>query len=209
VTRNTFLDAADAVVALIREPAVAHAWSKPSALPKMSVSALCAHLTFQIRGVAAVLREPAGPDAPITVLEHYARVDWVNTDIDSPTNTGIRERAQVDAAGGIDEVIARTIAAIAELRTVLPQEPADRIVYLPWTRWSLLLDDFLTTRLLEIAVHSDDLAVSVGIPTPELPGGAINPVLQLLLELSVRRHGPTTVLRALSRAERATDIAAF
>lgn len=209
MTRSIFLDAADSVVALVREPRVAQSWDSPSALPKMSVGALCAHLTWQIRGVVEVLAEPAGPDAPISVLEHYARVEWVNSDIDSPTNAGIREGAQADSTAGIADVIARTSGSIAELRTKLPQEPADRVVYLPWTQWSLTLDDFLTTRLLEMAIHSDDLAVSVGIPTPQLPGAAIDPVLRLLLELSVRRHGPTTVLRALSRSERATGISAF
>lgn len=207
--RTAFLDAADSVVALVREPAVAAAWDKPSALPKMSVSALCAHLTWQIRGVSEVLAGPAGPNQPITVLEHYARVDWARTDIDSPTNAGIRTGAQADAAGGMTDVADRTSAAIAALRTTLGHEPAERVVHLPWTRWSLTLDDFLTTRLVEMVIHTDDLAVSVGIVTPELPGGVVNPVLELLLELSVRRHGPTTVLRALSRSERATGISAF
>jgi hypothetical protein len=59
------------------------------------------------------------------------------------------------------------------------------------------------TRLLEIAVHTDDLAVSVGVPTPSLPAAVLDPVLHLLLRLAARRHGPTAVLRALSRAERA------
>lgn len=207
--RTTFLDTAELVVGLMREPAIAQAWDKPSALPKMSVSALCAHLTWQIRGATVVLAEPAGPAEPITVLEHYARVDWVKTDIDSPTNAGIRENAQADAAGGVEDVTARTVAAIAELRALFPQQPVDRVVHLPWTGWSLTLDGFLITRLLEIAIHCDDLAVSVGIATPQLPDGAVDPVLELLLELSVRRHGPTTVLRALSRSERATGISAF
>lgn len=207
--RTAFLDAAESVVELVREPAVAASWDRPSALPKMSVGALSAHLTWQICGAAEVLTEPVGPNAPITVLEHYARVDWVRTDIDSPTNAGIRDGAQADAAGGVDDVVARTSTAIARLQALFPREPADRVVYLPWTRWSLTLDDFLTTRLLEIVVHSDDLAVSVGLPAARLPADTVDPVLKLLLELSVRRHGPTTVLRALSRSERATNISAF
>jgi hypothetical protein len=38
-------------------------------------------------------------------------------------------------------------------------------------RWFLRFDDFLLTFLVELVVHTDDLAVSVGIPTPDLPGG--------------------------------------
>jgi hypothetical protein len=81
---------------------------------------------------------------------------------------------------------------------------------MPWTGWSLRLDDFLTTRLMEIAVHSDDLAVSVGVPAPELPLAALDPVVVLLSRLALRRHGQAALLRALSRAERApTTIAAL
>ena len=57
--------------------------------------------------------------------------------------------------------------------------------------------------MLEISVHLDDLAVSAGLPTPELPRDVLDPVLTLLHELAVRRHGPLAVLRALRRAERA------
>ncbi|HZE33962.1 MAG TPA: hypothetical protein VE198_21340 [Actinoallomurus sp.] len=65
------------------------------------------------------------------------------------------------------------------------------------------MDDFVTSRLLELVVHSDDLAYSVGMPTPELPAEATETVVDLLSRIALRRHGPTNVLRALSRAERA------
>jgi hypothetical protein len=76
--------------------------------------------------------------------------------------------------------------------------------------WSLLLDDLLITRMMELVVHSDDLAVSVGIATPALSERAVDTVIELLSRLAVRRHGPTAVLGALSRADRApATVAAF
>ena len=69
--------------------------------------------------------------------------------------------------------------------------------------WSLTLEDFLTTRMLEITVHCDDLVYSVGVETPPQPPEAIAAVVTLLARLAVRRHGSTAVLRALSRTERA------
>ena len=76
--------------------------------------------------------------------------------------------------------------------------------------WGLLLEDFLVTRMMEIAVHSDDLACSVHVPTPDLPATVLDPVFALLTRLAVRRHGSSALLRALSRAERAPEtIAAF
>jgi hypothetical protein len=77
------------------------------------------------------------------------------------------------------------------------------VVGLPWAGWSLTLDDFLVTRMLEITAHCDDLAVSVGVATPPLPASVTEPVLDLLCRLAVHRHGVIAVLRALSRAERA------
>jgi len=76
-----------------------------------------------------------------------------------------------------------------------------------WPGWAPTL---LVTSMMEIAVHSDDLAVSVGVDPPRLPDAVVDPVLVLLTHLSAGRHGPTAVLRALSRAERApASISAF
>jgi hypothetical protein len=88
---------------------------------------------------------------------------------------------------------------------------ADRPVRIGlWGPWSLTLDDLLLTRTMEIVVHADDLVVSVGLPTPEFTDGVIASVVDLLARLSVRRHGATAVVRALSRAERApATITAF
>ena len=74
---------------------------------------------------------------------------------------------------------------------------------MPWQDCSLPVDDFLVCRLLEIVVHADDLATSVGLPTPAFEDEIRDPVLALLAALSARRHGQDHVLRALSRAERA------
>jgi hypothetical protein len=96
------------------------------------------------------------------------------------------------------------------LRSTIPAQPEGRIVLIPWGPWALTLDTFLTTRTMEIAVHSDDLAVSVGLATPALPSDATDVVLELLQQLAVRKHGPVAIMRALSRAERApATIAAF
>jgi hypothetical protein len=43
----------------------------------------------------------------------------------------------------------------------------------------------------------------VGLDAPPLPQGAVDTVVDLLARLAVRRHGPTAVIRAFSRAERA------
>jgi hypothetical protein len=57
--------------------------------------------------------------------------------------------------------------------------------------------------MLELVIHGDDLAYSVGLATPAFPARAVETVVDLLSRIALRRHGPTAVLRALSRSERA------
>ncbi len=74
----------------------------------------------------------------------------------------------------------------------------------------LPLDDFLTTRLLEIVVHVDDLAISTAVEPPQLPAQVTQPVIDLLAQLATVRHGPTAVIRTFSRTERAPEtVSAF
>jgi Mycothiol maleylpyruvate isomerase N-terminal domain len=201
-TRGDFLAAARAAVGLLRAPEVAAAWARPSALPEFTVSGLAGHLAYQVLAIPGALGGPEPQDEPIPLLEHYARVQWIGAGVDDEINVGIRRGGEDVAAEGPDALADCTEASIRHLAAVLASVP-DRTVRIPWVPWSLRLDDFLVTRMMELAVHSDDLAVSVGVATPPLPQGAVDAVVDLLSRLAVRRHGPTAVLRALSRAERA------
>jgi hypothetical protein len=179
-------------------------------LAKLSVGGLAGHLAYQILAVPQALADPAPQEPIISLLEHYRRVGWIGAGLDEEINVRIRHGGEQAAAEGPVALAARVDAAIQELTGSLATA-ADRPVRIPlWGPWSLLLDDLLVTRMMELAVHSDDLAVSVGIATPALPERAVDTVIQLLFRLAVRRHGPTAVLRALSRAERApATVAAF
>ncbi|MCT9929868.1 maleylpyruvate isomerase N-terminal domain-containing protein [Planotetraspora sp. A-T 1434] len=208
--KDDFLIAARSAANLLREPAVAAAWSRPSALPEFSVGGLAGHLAYQVLAVQEALAEPVPKEQTITLLEHYGQVRWVGAAIDDEANVRIRDGGEELAAEGPAALAARVDSTIEDLTDGLVSA-ADRPVRIPlWGPWSLTLDDLLITRVMELAVHSDDLAVSVDIATPALPQGAVDTVIDLLSRLAVRRHGPTAVLRALSRAERAPDtIAAF
>ena len=90
-----------------------------------------------------------------------------------------------------------------------PSVPTTPIL-VPWQGWALTAHDFLVTRLMETVVHSDDLAASVGLPTPDFPDAVVTPVLDLLTTLAVRRHGATALVRTLARPQRApATVAAF
>jgi hypothetical protein len=212
MTAFVYLDAATAAASLIGSPQVAARWDEPSALSEMAVSGLAGHLARQITRVPGQLAQQQTPDEAelLTLTEHYARARWAGAALDDEANVSIRRDGDAEAADGPADLAKRTADAVTQLRDALRNEPGDRIIYLPWTGWTLTLDDFLTTRLLEIVIHIDDLAVSVDAVPPPLPEQATDTVLALLARLAARRHGPAAVLRALSRQERApATIAAF
>jgi hypothetical protein len=200
--REVYLESAAATSAFLEQPAVAECWEAPSALARMRVGALVAHLVDQVTQVPPVLDAPV-VDPCVGLGEHWARSTWTDGDVESDVNTYIRRTASEAAAPGAAALIAEAGGALAELRRRLPAEPDDRVIQLPWGPWALSLDDYLTTRLLELAVHGDDLAVSLGCPSPALPPGCLDSALQALCRMAARRHGATAVIRALSRRERA------
>ena len=203
MTAGAFLDAATAAVGLLRHPAVPAAWNAPSALPELTVGGLAGHLARQIFHVRNAVAQDPTDEPPTTLLDHYARSRWAGAALDDDVNVRIRRDSEHTASDGPAALAARAGAAVDALRTTLPAQPSGRAVHLPWGPWSLTLDDFLITRMLEIIVHCDDLACSIGVETPPQPLEVVDPVVALLSRLAVRRHGPTAVLRALSRAERA------
>ncbi|MET8544297.1 maleylpyruvate isomerase N-terminal domain-containing protein [Kitasatospora sp. NPDC004799] len=209
--RTDFLAAAGAAGELLRRPEVADSWQRPSALAGWSVGGLAGHLAYQVLCVPELLAAAVPTEPMVGLLDHYARSAWVGAALDADINVRIRQGGEAFAADGPAALHRRLATVLPELAATLAAADGTRPVRLPfWGPWSLALDDLLATRTMELAVHGDDLAVSVGLPTPELPSGAAESVLGLLTRLAVRRHGQAAVLRAFSRAERAPgSIAAF
>jgi hypothetical protein len=207
---EVYLDAAANAADLIASAEVAASWNEPSALAEFAVSGLAGHLARQVIMVPGQLRQEVPPDPEVIgILDHYARVPWLDAALDDEANVAIRRSSEAAAAGGHEVLATRMAEAIGELATTLADEDLARPVYLPWTGWALTLADFLTSRLLEIVIHVDDLAVSVGVE-PAMDVVAQDLVLVLLTRLAARRHGTAAVLRALSRKERApATITAF
>jgi hypothetical protein len=201
VIRSAFLDAAETAAALLREPALAGRWSSPSALPDFTTGGLARHLANQVTHTVDHLAAAAGRSA-IPVLEHFTGNTWVTSGADSADNIDIRRRSEQAAVSTTAPDLADAVdAALTELRVAVPAQPPERIVDLG--EWGLTVDDFLLTRVIELVVHVDDLAVSLGRPTPPLPDTAAEATIRLLSRLAAWRHGSVPVIRALARQERA------
>ena len=203
------LGAVDQLTGLVAAPEVAEAWEEESVLPGMTVGGLTRHLVSQPECAGEFLRQapPSGADT-LHLADYFARVDWLAAPVQSPENTSIRDEFNAMAAGGPRESAGILAWSRDELEGALAG--AGPAVFVPWQGCSLALDDFLVVRLMEIVVHADDLAASVGRPAPVFDDEVLHPVVALLAALSVRRHGQHRVVRALSRSERASGpVSAF
>lgn len=200
--RATYLRAAEHVVQVISQPTIGERWHQPSALEQMSIGDLTAHLCRSIQLVAAFL-DADEPDAgdPITPQAYFGDIAGLD-DVESTVNAGIRDRARQDGSGGYTATVDAARRTLDALAARLSHEPVERRVT-AFAGRPMLLDDFLRTRLVEFAVHLDDLAASLGDDIAA-PPEALAETLVLLLGVAQHRHGDLAVLRAMTRRERDT-----
>jgi hypothetical protein len=207
--RARYLAAARTAVELLAAPELEQRWDEASVLAEFGVADLAGHLALSgVLLVEALLDEPDPRSAePVGAGRYYAGFEGV-TDIGSPLNVAVRERSHGIAAHGRDHVLAQASQALERLADRLVAEPPDRQVSSRGA--ALTLDDFLRTRCVEIAVHVEDLELSVGLgpgltaadPVPEVPDDVVTDAIDVLVATAVARHGAAAVLRALSRRER-------
>jgi hypothetical protein len=206
-----FLSAVHQSWDLATTPEVLSAWERESSCAGMTVGGLTHHLLGQGVNTARGLRaDPAGSPDPIALLEHYRGAAWVEAGPDDEVNTSIRDNDNERALAGPDAVLAFAREHLDALPELLAASREPDTIFIPWQGWSLSTDDFLTTRMMEMVVHGDDLASSVGLPTPAYADDVITPVLALLAGVAARRHGQTALVRALARPQRAEgSVSAF
>jgi hypothetical protein len=109
--------------------------------------------------------------------------------------------------------VAKLRAHHQQLSLRLPKEDLDRPIDLRPTLPPVVplddhftgvirLDDFLRTRLLEVVIHGDDLAASVGDTTWWADPRAVGLAIEALVTVARQNHGDNQVLWALARRER-------
>lgn len=199
--RRAFLDAAVVAREVVAARAVAVRWDEPSALAGFSVRGLAGHLVRATTSVEAYLDREEPNEPPLTPAQYYAAVLESAGDLDSAFHQAIRGRGEDAAAEGHPALVESFDASLARLAARLAEERANRVVRAFMDK-VLTLDDYLVTRLVELLVHTDDLAVSVGLPVPDFSLAASRPAIAALVDVAIIRHGDEAVLRALSRRER-------
>ncbi|HXH58378.1 maleylpyruvate isomerase N-terminal domain-containing protein [Iamia sp.] len=196
---TVYLDSASAVAALLGDHAVAKAWTEPSALPEMRVAGLAGHLARSVLLTEAVFDAPIEEGHALTTAEYYLAGGDLS-DLGSHSNLRVRESGEDTAAGGPGALALTVRDALGRLSARLPGESL--AVAHTWFGRCTTRRTVLEARVLEMVVHADDLAVSVGISRLELPSAAVDLTIQLLLEVARGRHPPMAVVRAFARRER-------
>ncbi|MCZ7526745.1 MAG: maleylpyruvate isomerase N-terminal domain-containing protein [Acidimicrobiia bacterium] len=198
MVRDAYLAAATAAVALVGDEAVARRWDEPSVLDGMSVGLLAGHLARSVLQVEWYLDAPLPDGEPITAEAYYARLEGTR-DPGSPLDAGVRSRSEEAASAGPVALHDRAAAARDRLADRLRREPPDR--RLEAFGRVLLLDEYLRTRCVELAVHLDDLALSACL-APAPPPAAVAVAVDVLVGAARERSGDLAVLRSLARRER-------
>lgn len=197
---HLFLSTADTARSLLDDPRLGERWASPSALPRMTVGALAAHLSRAVTVVPVYLETPADPpfvDAPGYFLALFPAAD---TDPDSGMATDVRARAEGDAVGGLAGVRAAWDEARRRVEHQLTNVGPTPGISVRGS--AMQVRDYLVTRLVELVVHSDDLAASLDLSPPDFDRVATDTVVSCLTEMAVRRHSPLAVIRAMTRVER-------
>lgn len=201
LVRGLVIEAAEAVAEFMVRDEVTVRWDQPSVLEGMTVGALCAHLVRAAGATLAYLDRTDRNARPDSVL--LTPVTYFHAAIDSPIHERIKEVSAAEATAGSVNLAAKSAEIAAAMRNRFAEEPTDRLVAALGGRM-LSLDDFCRTRLIEVLLHLDDLATSVGLPCPDTSAAGRTIVVDVLVRIARMRHGDWEVLHALAREERRT-----
>jgi hypothetical protein len=201
------LDGCECVVPMFRSPALSGRWAEPSALEQWSNGGLAGHLArsaFNLERAAGQQRGQAAADDAVT---YYA--SSAPQPASSAVGRRIRELGDQEAAGGAAALADRFVASVAFLRE--RALPLDAAMAVEMFGRVLIIDECAAASLLELVVHADDLAVSLGLEPVDFSDPVIDNVVLTLSRISRKRHGDLAVIRSLSRPERvpARGISAF
>ena len=197
--RSLYLQTASATVELLNNPELDAGWDTISVLPAFRVSGLAGHLARSIFQVDEYLDSPVEGRPPITAAVYFAELEGAD-DIGSPLNMSIRDRGDEVARRGSTELAAAAESVLTTLRARLAEAPPDRSIQVFQGR-ALLLDEYLKTRIVEMVVHVEDLALSIGSGVG-LPVAAITVATDTVVAAGRVRHGDLAFLRGMTRRER-------
>ncbi|PZF82074.1 hypothetical protein C1I92_18310 [Jiangella anatolica] len=170
----------DAVRGWLADLAPEH-WTGPSVLPGWTVADLAAHIALVADSVTATAAAPRGVAAH-SLGEYLTTYAPVAGELSERT-LAIARAAEYDKDGILAAIDERFAAAT---HTVEERGMDDAV--LTTRRIPVRQADYLLTRVIEIAIHADDLARSVPtVPAPAVPRDTIRLAVRTLLDVLAER----------------------
>jgi Mycothiol maleylpyruvate isomerase N-terminal domain len=204
VVRESFLSSAAEARGLIAAREVAAQWHAPSALELLEVGAVAGHLAraaFVVAGYLDTTDPESTRDAELLTADAYFERIIEAASENADAHAAIRARSAQEAAAGQEALVARLDATLHDLDQRFASEPEARAVRVAGGI-VMPLDEYLVTRMVELVVHTDDLAASVGLETPEFDALTMACVIGCMLAMVRSRHGDIAVVRSFARRER-------
>ena len=207
LVRDAFLATAAEARGLIASRPAAAKWHEPSVLDNLDIGAVAGHLAraaFVVVGYLDASDPDLGADAAelLTADQYFERV-VPPPEMSEELHAGVRARAAQEAAAGQAALVARLDSTLSDLDERFAAEPPERAVKVAGGL-VLPLDEYLVTRMVELVVHCDDLAASIGVPTPQFDPLTMACVIGCMLAMVRARHGDIAVVRGFARRERDT-----
>jgi uncharacterized protein (TIGR03083 family) len=189
---------------VVGSEAVADGWASQSALEGFTVGALAAHLYSAIRLFESALEKPEATYPHVGNLATFYGLNRVDSpaQLQADFHVAIRTHAGRLAEQGPAVIAGKFEALVTRLRPALAGVPMARLVPV----WRIEggathLSDYLRTRVVELAVHADDLAISVDTDIV-MPENVASVAFAVFLELARARSGDVAVMRTFARRER-------
>ena len=204
--RSVFFDATSSVADLIASPAVGDHWDEWSCLEGFTVGGLAGHIVRSVQALVDLLERPLPEGARVVTPAQFFGVNKRKGPVlDDPIAKLIVDDGENRAKSGQGAVVGTFREVVGRAEEVLGALTAMTII--PTIRIGdgvTSLGIYLTTRVVELVVHGDDLASSVGIDwLPPFAAGAL--AIGLLVQIASEQHGAIEVLRVLARSERAAS----
>ncbi|MCW4385542.1 maleylpyruvate isomerase N-terminal domain-containing protein [Salinibacterium sp. SYSU T00001] len=184
-----FLDAAESFVRLLARVRDEQ-WEQPG-LGVWTVRSLAGHTARAILTVESYL----GQDEPGSITIPSAEA-YYNDVLEQFTDHASIEARGVEAGVWLgDNPVAQVSDALERTKALIAAQPADRVVSIGGM--GILLDQYLRTRVVELIVHSIDLARAIGADyTPPVEGVAT--AVSLLAGTAAHKGQGVSLLMALT-----------
>lgn len=190
MSKQAYYEAAEFFIATVRGVQTAQ-WDEPG-LGVWSVRDLVGHTARSIILIEEFAAQRADRADVASAAEHY-HVSLAPEGI--AEMIAERGRAAGQALG--DDPLAAVLAAWERVEPIVESTAEDAVIR--YTNGGIRLGDYLDTRVLELVVHSLDLANAIGAD-PEPPREALSAALHLLADLALDSgHGGQLALAATGR----------